>query len=105
MRSRVIRLASALVLTLLAGCANLTGIQEFGKLSADSAGYTKLTEEYASSPSRRKQYTFASESKLRDTRDEEAAQREPQTQRLMLYHKTVSEYMKAVADLALPSQF
>lgn len=100
MRSHVIRLTSALVLTLLAGCANLAAIQEFGKLSADSAGYTKLTEEYASSPSRRKQYTLSTETKQREKLDEQGAQRQPQIQRLLLYHKTVSEYMKAVADLA-----
>jgi hypothetical protein len=85
---------------LMAGCANLVAIQEFGKLSADSAGYTKLTEEYGSSPSRRKQYTLSSESDQRTTLDEQAAQRLPQVQRLILYHKTVSEYMKAVANLA-----
>lgn len=100
MRNNIIRLTSALVLTLLASCANLAAIQEFGKLSADSAGYTKLTEEYASSPRRRKQYTLSTDCKQRERLDEQTAQRQPQIQRLMLYHKTVSDYMKAVADLA-----
>jgi len=91
---------SVLVFTLMTGCADLAAIQKFGKLSADSAGYTKLTEEYASSPIRRKQYTFSEDSKQREILDGLAAKRQPQVQMLMLYHKTVSEYMKAVASLA-----
>lgn len=100
MANHLIRLVSMLCIALTAGCANLTAIQEFGRISSDSAGYTELTEEYATSPVRRKQYTLSSENEQRKILDRQAAQRVPQVERLMLYHKTVEEYMKAVANLA-----
>ena len=46
------RIATALLVLGLSGCANLAAIQEFGRLSADGAGYTKLTQDYLSVPDR-----------------------------------------------------
>ena len=93
-------LVCAASLALLAGCANLAEIQEFGKLSADSAGYTKLTEEYLTAPERQKKYTLASETDARATLDQLAKERMKQAEQLRLYHKTIENYLKALADLA-----
>lgn len=91
---------AAFLCFLLAACANLGAIREFGEISSDSAGYTQLTTEYATSPDRRKQYTFASENEQRSTLDGQAAERNAQVQALLLYHRAVSEYMQALAELA-----
>ena len=94
------RLVAALSFITLAGCANMAAIQEFGKLSADAAGYTKLADEYASSPTRNQQYTFAAEKAARDTMVRQAAERRAQVERLRLLQKTLAAYMSTVADLA-----
>jgi hypothetical protein len=94
------RFAAVALFAVLTGCANLSAIQEFGKLSADAASYTKLTQEYASSPTRSKQYTLASEEDKRKALDALAETRKAQVASLQLYHSTLFEYMTAISDLA-----
>lgn len=96
----ILRLLAVFSLSALVGCANLSAIQAFGKLSSDAAGYTKLTQEYASSPARSKQFTLASENEQREAMEVSATSRKGDVAALALYHATLSEYMAAVADLA-----
>lgn len=84
----------------LAGCVNLSAVQEFGKLSADSAGYTRLTDEYVSAPDRMRHYTLESDKLTLAELDRQATTRQAQGARLKAYHKAVEDYMKALADLA-----
>jgi hypothetical protein len=93
-------LVCAASLAFLAGCANLAEIQEFGKLSADSAGYTRLTDEYLTAPERQKKYTLASETDARATLDRLGKERLKQAEQLKLYHRAIEGYMTALADLA-----
>lgn len=84
----------------LSGCVNLSAVQEFGKLSADSAGYTRLTDEYVSAPERMRHYTLESDKPTLAELDRQASERQAQGARLKAYHRAVEDYMKALADLA-----
>jgi hypothetical protein len=85
---------------LLSGCANLQAVQEFGQISSLSAGYTRLSDEYARSPLVNKTYTLEAETQQRTLLDAEYQQRLPQAARLQVYHKVVSSYMTTLAELA-----
>lgn len=93
-------LIGCMLLLALSGCVNLSAVQEFGKLSADSAGYTRLTDEYVSAPERMRHYTLESDQSTLAELDKQAAARQAQGARLKAYHKAVADYMKALADLA-----
>lgn len=84
----------------LTGCANLGAIQEFGALSADSASYTALTDDYLTSPERSKRHTLRLDDAKRATLAQQAKARAPQRAQLQLYHTTVTAYMAALAALA-----
>lgn len=85
---------------LLCGCVNLQPVQEFGQISSLSAGYTRLSEDYARSPLLNKAYTLEAETQQRAILDAEYQQRLPQAAQLQLYHKVVASYMAALAELA-----
>lgn len=85
---------------LLSGCANLQAVQEFGQISSLSAGYTRLSDDYARSPLMKKTYTLEADSQQRAQLDAEYQQRLPQAARLQVYHKAVASYMAALAELA-----
>lgn len=85
---------------LLSGCANLQAVQEFAQISSLSAGYTRLSDDYARSPLINKTYTLEAESQQRAVLDAEYQQRLPQAAQLQLYHKVVSTYMAALGELA-----
>ena len=84
----------------LTGCANLEAIQQFGKLSADSAGYTKLTDDYVSTFDRRKAWTFKDNADELAKLEADAVGRRQQGVELKVYHMAISDYMDALADLA-----
>jgi hypothetical protein len=88
---RLCAISIATLVSFLAGCANLGAIQEFGKLSADSAGYTKLTDDYLAGPSNQKKYTLTSEADKRDELDRLSKERAKQGDQLGLYHITRRE--------------
>lgn len=94
------RSAIWLVVLVLCACANLGSIREFAALSSDSAGYTALTNEYATSPTRLKKYTLEADDAQRKILDEQACQRKAQVEKLLLFHRTVSSYMKALSELS-----
>lgn len=98
--SLIKRYYCAALFALITGCANLGEIQEFGKLSSDSAAYTKLTEDYLSAPERQKKYLMESETEAKAELDKSTKDRKKQEEPLKLYHKTIENYMKAIADLA-----
>ena len=84
----------------LSGCANLGAIQEFGRMSADGASYTKLSDDYVQSPEYRKAFTFRADTAQRDHLTRVAEERKKQGAELEIYHRSVSAYMNALADLA-----
>jgi hypothetical protein len=90
----------ALLALTLTGCANLGAIKEFGALSADSAGYQALTEDFISSLERSKRHTLRKDEAQRAKLTEQSKAREALRGKLQLYHQTVSEYMNALASLA-----
>jgi len=85
---------------LLGGCANLQAVREFGQISSLSAGYTRLSDDYARSPLINKSYTLEAETQQRAVLDAEYQQRLPQAAQLQVYHKVVSTYMATLAELA-----
>lgn len=85
---------------LLGGCANLQAVREFGQISSLSAGYTRLSDDYARSPLINKTYTLEAESPQRAALDAEYQQRLPQAAQLQVYHKVVANYMATLAELA-----
>lgn len=93
-------LSLLLAAVLLGGCANLAAIQEFGRASADAAGYARLSDEYANSAVVKQQYTFENEAAQRTLLDAEHAKRKGQAVQLQLQHRAVASYMEALADLA-----
>lgn len=94
------RLLVFTAITVLAGCANLGGLQSFGKLSSDVAAYSKLTDDYAVGPKDNQQYTLSSETQQRQLLAQQAELRAKQVARLRLLQTTLSEYMAAIAALA-----
>jgi hypothetical protein len=92
--------APALLACALAGCANLGAIKEFGSLSADSAGYSALTDDYIGSLERSKRHTLRKDEAQRATLTRQALAREPQRVQLQLYHQSIEAYMASLAALA-----
>ncbi len=82
---------------MLSGCANLGAIRDFGKMSAESAEYTKLVTDYAGTPSRLERYEPASR---RLDLEEEVRARQAERDRILLWHKAIQEYMDALGQLA-----
>jgi len=97
---RFLSVCTTVLVLALSGCANLQAVQEFGQISSLSAGYTRLSEDYARSPLVNQTYTLESETQQRSVLDAEYQQRLPQAAQLQLYHKAVANYMAALADLA-----
>jgi hypothetical protein len=79
------------------GCANLAAIRDFGTISAESASYKRLIEDYVAEPEREKRFTPKSHHEdLNRQRVERAAQEE----RLLLRQTAIVAYMDALAQLA-----
>ena len=84
-------------LALITGCANLTAIREFADISAQSADYTGLVDNYVESPVRQKWYQPDSMHESLETTNK---QRQEQKERLKLRHMLIEEYMDALGQLA-----
>jgi hypothetical protein len=94
---RLLRPTVALVLLLLAGCADLGAIREFADISARSAAYTGLVDGYADYPERLKKYAPPAE----DVRlDAVAAERAQQRDVLLQRHAVIADYLDALGQLA-----
>jgi hypothetical protein len=86
-----------LVLLSLAACADLGAIREFADVSARSAAYTGLVDDYAGFPERQKKYAPPAE----DARlDAIAAERVQQRGVLLQRHAVIVDYLDAVGQLA-----
>ena len=79
------------------GCANLEAIREFAAISARSAEYTGLVDQYVDTPVRQKRFQpDDQQDRLEQMRRLRASQRE----RLLLRQALVAEYMDALGKLA-----
>jgi hypothetical protein len=86
-----------LVLLLGNGCADLGPIREFAEVSARSAAYTGLVDDYAGFPERQKRYAPPAE----DARlDGIAAERTLQREVLLHRHAVIADYLEALGQLA-----
>ena len=97
LRTRILLSAIAL-LAFTQGCAtNLKAIQDFANLSAESAEYTALVDEYVEFPNRQKRYQPPS----RHARLEAMAQdRATQQSALLLRQRIMETYMNSLGRLA-----
>ncbi len=81
----------------MAGCANLSGIRDFAKISSATAEHTQLVSQYVDWPSAQKRFQPESQyPKL----DEMIAKRQAQKDALLLRHTLIQEYMDALGHLA-----
>jgi hypothetical protein len=89
--------SSLLLLGLTQGCVDLKAIQDFANISAESAEYTTLVDNYVDFPNRQKRY----QSEDRHAQLEAMAQeRLSQKIELLLRHHVIEEYMEALGKLA-----
>ncbi len=90
-------LGSLVLILLIQGCADLKAIQDFANISAQSAEYTQLVENYLEFPNRQKRYQNPERHSSLDTM---ARERITQKAELLLQHQVIEEYMKALRQLA-----
>lgn len=87
-----------MLLAFTQGCAsNLKAVQDFANLSAESAEYTALVDEYVEFPNRQKRYQPTSRHAGLDTMTQERA---TQKAALLLRQHIVETYMNALGRLA-----
>ena len=86
-----------LIAALIYGCANLSAIREFAKISASTAEHTQLTNEYVQWPQTQKRYQPTGEY---ESLERMAAQRKLQEKTLLVRHSLIEEYMDALGRLA-----
>jgi hypothetical protein len=89
--------AAVLPFLWISGCTNLSAIQDFAAISAESAQYTRLVDQYAESPVRQKRFQPADQHERLDRMTRERA---AQKDRLLLRLNLVAEYMSALGALA-----
>ncbi|MGE0714058.1 MAG: hypothetical protein AB7P02_01340 [Alphaproteobacteria bacterium] len=87
----------ACVAIVTAACADLAAIRQFADISADSAQYTKLAQDYAAGPVRQKRFQPASEHPRLDAA---AAARREQLAAITARLSLIEEYMHALGALA-----
>ena len=90
-------ISSFLLLGLSQGCVDLKAIQDFANISAESAEYTTLVNNYLDFPNRQKRYQPADRHAQLDTM---AQQRMARKSELLLRHEVIEEYMEAMGRLA-----
>ena len=95
---RFFLLGLGLILAFQSGCSpNLSAIRDFADISADSAEYTNLVEQYVNTPERQKRYQDA---KRHGRLEKQKAARVEQQKRLLARHALIEEYMDALSQLA-----
>jgi hypothetical protein len=93
-----ILLSAVILLAFTQGCANnLEAIQDFANLSAESAEYTALVDEYIEFPTRQKRYQPPSRHASLETMAQERA---TQKTALLLRQSIVETYMNSLGRLA-----
>lgn len=98
LRSTTIILSALFVLAFSQGCTtNLKPIQDFANLSAESAQYTILVDEYLEFPNRQKRYQPQSRHANLDVM---AQDRATQQSALLLRQSILETYMKSLGHLA-----
>ncbi|MEO6201845.1 MAG: hypothetical protein ABIP82_01280 [Nitrospirales bacterium] len=97
-RSFTTILSAVVLLAFTQGCTtNLKAIQDFGNLSAESARYTTLVDEYLEFPNRQKRYQPQSRHANLDVM---AQDRATQQTALLLRQSIIETYMKSLGRLA-----
>ena len=90
-------LSSFLLLGLTQGCVDLKAIHDFANISAESAEYTALVDQYLEFPNRQKRYQ---PTERHPQLEAMAHKRLAQKSELLLRHKVFEEYMEALGKLA-----
>jgi hypothetical protein len=101
-RMHLLKISVICLAVFLAGCADLTAIRDFSKISADSAGFTKVVDDYAQSGDRRLAYMYPTLEKNGEVArlQSEKELRDDQAKELLNVLKAVESYMSALGDLA-----
>jgi hypothetical protein len=89
--------SALLLLGLTQGCVDLKAIQDFASISAESAEYTELVDNYLDFPNRQKRYQPADRHAQLDTMAQKRMTRKAE---LLLRHEVIEEYMEALGALA-----
>lgn len=85
------------VMCAVSGCANLDAVRNFANISADTADYQQLVNEYASGPILEKRYA---PERAQPGLDAIAHAREGQKERLLAAQKVIVTYMATLGALA-----
>jgi len=86
-----------LLLGLTQGCMDLKAIQGFANISAESAEYTTLVDNYLDFPNRQKRYQPENQHARLDAMAQDRMTRKT---KLLLRHEIIEEYMEALGELA-----
>lgn len=89
--------SSLLLLGLTQGCVDLKAIQDFANISAESAEYTTLVDNYVDFPNRQKRYQPEDRHAQLEAMEQERLTRKTE---LLLRHDVIEEYMEALGRLA-----
>ena len=89
--------SSLLLLGLTQGCVDLKAIQDFAHISAESAEYTALVDNYVDFPNRQKRYQPEDRHPQLDAMAQERLTRKTE---LLLRHEVIEEYMEVLGRLA-----
>ena len=89
-------LSSFLLLGLTQGCVDLKAVQDFANISAESAEYTSLVDNYLDFPNRQKRYRPEQHAHF----DAMAQERMAQKTELLIRYEIIQEYMEALGELA-----
>ena len=92
-----ILLSALFFLGLTQGCVNLKAIQDFANISAESAEYTDLVDNYVDFPHRQKRYQPENRHAQLDAM---AQERQAQKTALLLRQDVIEQYMEALGRLA-----
>lgn len=86
-------------LLFLCGCVNLQSIRAFSEISAESTNYTAIVQDYTKIPDRAIRYLEGNADGVALLKNI-AEDRKKQQMVLLTLHKTISQYMKALGELA-----
>ncbi|MEX2492230.1 MAG: hypothetical protein WD425_10765 [Nitrospirales bacterium] len=92
-----ILLSGLLLFGLTQGCVDLKAIQDFANISAESAEYTALVDNYVDFPTRQKRYQPEDRHAPLEAMEQERLTRKTA---LLLRHHVIEEYMEALGRLA-----
>jgi hypothetical protein len=96
-RTLVLWIVLLALVSLATGCADLQAIRQFAQSSTEAETYQAIANDYAAVPEREKYYSLT---KFHASYDQQTKERNAQVQALLDIQRVITEYMKALGELA-----